>query len=405
MSKILEIVLGIVTSIGGYLDAGSLATSVQAGAVFRYDLLWVILLGTICVIFLVEMSGRFAAVSNHPIYAAMRERQGANYFMLVTVVNVIVNILVLAAELGGAAMALQLLTGISIRVWVIPVALLLWLMLWVLTFKVIENGVAALGMITVVFLVVAWRLHPQVGDILHGFIPSSPQHDKANYWFLAVSIMGSIIAPYLFHFYSSGAIEDQWDHEYLVPNRIIATVGMSFGSAVSMAALVVAAVVLFPRHISAQTYEEAALMLTTPLGHAGLFWFSAALFIACMGAAFELSLSVGYILGQGLGWQWGEDEKPIEAPRFALVYTIATLLATIPSLIGLDPLKVTLISMALTALILPLVIFPFLLLMNDREYLEDHVNSRFSNIVVLVVILLSSVMALVSLPLELMGGS
>jgi hypothetical protein len=39
MKKLLEIKLGIVTSIGGCLDAGSIATAAQAGARFGYQLL------------------------------------------------------------------------------------------------------------------------------------------------------------------------------------------------------------------------------------------------------------------------------------------------------------------------------------------------------------------------------
>ena len=74
MKKLLEITLGIVTSIGGFLEVGSLATSAQAGAAFGYQLLWAIVLGTVCLIFLVEMSGRLAAVSKQPLAGAMRER-------------------------------------------------------------------------------------------------------------------------------------------------------------------------------------------------------------------------------------------------------------------------------------------------------------------------------------------
>ena len=46
-------------------------------------------------------------------------------------------------------------------------------------------------------------------------MPSLPQHDSARYWFIAVSILGATISPYLFLFYSSGAVEDKWDESYL----------------------------------------------------------------------------------------------------------------------------------------------------------------------------------------------
>ena len=69
MSKILEIALGIITSIGGFLDVGAITTAAEAGSTFSFHLIWAIILGTICVIFLVEMLGRLAAVSNHTLAA------------------------------------------------------------------------------------------------------------------------------------------------------------------------------------------------------------------------------------------------------------------------------------------------------------------------------------------------
>src|SRR3954447_2441574 len=100
MSKLLEIALGLVTGIGGFLETGSLATSAQAGAAFGLQLIWAIVLGTICIIFLVEMAGRFAAVSHHTIADAIRERFGFNFFLLPFLATIFVNLLVLAAEIG-----------------------------------------------------------------------------------------------------------------------------------------------------------------------------------------------------------------------------------------------------------------------------------------------------------------
>src|ERR1051325_6973166 len=107
MNKLFEIALGIVTSVGGFLEIGSLTTAAQAGAAFGFKLIWAIVLGTVCVAFLVEMAGRFAAVSHHTISDAIRERFGFNFFLWPLLVTLIVNMLVLAAELGGTAVALR----------------------------------------------------------------------------------------------------------------------------------------------------------------------------------------------------------------------------------------------------------------------------------------------------------
>src|SRR3954466_9551031 len=155
MKKVLEIALGIVTSVGGFLEIGSITTAAQAGAGFGYQLVWSILLGTICIAFLVEMSGRFAACSKHTIPDAMRERFGINFFLVPLIVMLGVSLLVLAAELGGISAALNLATGIKIQVWAIPVMILSWLLLWKSTFSFIENGVSFLGLVTIVFAAAA----------------------------------------------------------------------------------------------------------------------------------------------------------------------------------------------------------------------------------------------------------
>ena len=101
MNKLLEIALGLVTGIGGFLEAGSLATSAQAGAAFGFQLVWAITLGTICIAFLVEMAGRLAAVSKHTLPDAMRERFGIRFFTVPLIAVVLVSFLVLASEIGG----------------------------------------------------------------------------------------------------------------------------------------------------------------------------------------------------------------------------------------------------------------------------------------------------------------
>jgi Mn2+/Fe2+ NRAMP family transporter len=404
LKKALEITLGIVTSIGGFLDVGAIATAVQAGAAFKFQLIWVVALGTICVIFLVEMSGRLAAVSRHTLVDALRERFGANFYLVPFLAELIVDFLVLAAEIGGVCLALQLVTGISFRWWALPVAFLLWLLLWKGTFTIIENGTSFFGLITLCFVVAVFVLHPPWKEVATGFVPSLPAHDHAHYWFIAVAILGALISPYLFYFYSSGAIEDKWDKSDLVVNRGVATLGMSFGSCVSLGVLVVAALVLFPRGIQVDNYEQAAMILTEPFGYWGFILFAASLGIACFGAALEVSLDQAYVVAQTLGWNWGENQHPKEDARFSMTYTIFIFSSSLLMVIGIDPLTLTIFSMALTAVILPLVILPFLILMNDEHYVGEHRNGIVGNSVVIIITILTFVMAVVAIPLEIFGG-
>ena len=404
MNKLLEIALGIVTSIGGFLDVGAIATAAEAGSGFKFQLMWAIVLGTICVIFLVEMSGRLAAVSKHTLADAVRERFGFNFYIFPLVAEVIVDFLVLGAEIGGVCIALQLVTGISFQWWAMPVAFVIWLLLWKGTFGLIENVVSLLGLVTLGFVAATFKLRPELPAVAAGLLPTVPQQDTAHYLFIAVSILGAIISPYLFYFYSSGAVEDHWDESYLTVNRAVAGLGMGFGSIVSLCVLIVSAIVLYPRGIQVDSYEQAALMLTQPFGYWGFVLFAASLGITCLGAALEVNLDTAYITAQAFGWNWGENLHPREAARFSSVYTGFVFLAALLMVVGIDPLQLTLFSMALTAVILPITIVPFLVLMNDEAYVGEYRNGWISNSVVIFTIGLAFVLAIVALPLEVLGG-
>jgi Mn2+/Fe2+ NRAMP family transporter len=404
VKKYFQLALGIVTSVGGFLEIGSVTTSAQAGAQFGYSLLWPLLLGTICLIFLVEMSGRLAAVSKHTIVEALRERFGFPFFFIVLIGTALVAFMVLVAELGGIGFSLQLLTGIGYRWWALPVSLVVWGLMWKATFTVIENGASLLGLVTISFAVAAFRLHPDWSSVASGLLPSFPHIDKARHGFLAVSILGATISPYLMFFYSSGAIEDKWDRSYIVMNRIIAGVGMLFGGFLAMAVLVAAALALQPRGIQVDTFQQGALLMTTALPKWGFYLFAVSLLFACFGAALEISLTIAYFFAQGFGWNWSQNIEPSKNARFALVYTLTILLAAIPLILGVNPIKVTVMSMALISATLPIATVPFLFVMNDPIYLGKYRNGWISNSVVAVVILISFVLALISIPLEIIGG-
>jgi Mn2+/Fe2+ NRAMP family transporter len=68
--------------------------------------------------------------SGTPSAGAMREQLGANLFVFTLIVGVLVNLLVIASEIGGVSLALQLVTGIAFHWWALPVALVIWILLW-----------------------------------------------------------------------------------------------------------------------------------------------------------------------------------------------------------------------------------------------------------------------------------
>jgi len=404
MSAIVDLILGVVTSIGGFVEAGSISTAAQAGSEFGFQLLWAIAAATLMLAMLVEMSGRLAAVGRRSLAAAVRERFGVHFQIVTLTAELLIDVLLLAAEIGGAAIAIKLLTGVAFQWWVIPIGVVIWLALWLCGFGVIEYGLGLLGLVTLAFVVSAWQTQPNTGDLGASLIPSLPEHDPARYAFLAVSILGATVSPYLLNFYASGSVEEKLTESELWVNRTTAYMGMCFGGVVSMGVLVTSAMVLGPQQIIVDSYDQAALMFVPIFDRWAVPLFAAALGIGCFGAAVELTLNAGYLFAQFFGWSWGANKPRRDATRFTSAFTIVLAASLFVSLIGFDPLRLTLISVALTVVIMPAVVLPFLVLMNDSHYVKTHTSGAIGNACLAALTIAGAIMAVVVIPLEVLGG-
>ncbi|WP_265336195.1 divalent metal cation transporter [Mesorhizobium sp. B2-1-8] len=141
---------------------------------------------------------------------------------------------------------------------------------------------------------------------------------------------------------------------------------MAFWGTVSVGVLIVAALMLATHGFDqVEDYHQLPLMLIPVFGLWGFVLLIASLAFACLGAALEVGLQQAYLVAQGFGWTWGEDRKPRDNPGFSAVYTVSLFLAAIPIMLGLDPLRLTIFSMALTAASLPMTVVPLLFLLND----------------------------------------
>jgi Mn2+/Fe2+ NRAMP family transporter len=219
-----------------------------------------------------------------------------------------------------------------------------------------------------------------------------------------MSMIGASISPYLFVFYSSGAIEDGWTADYLGVNRLTAVVSNLLGGGLAIAALICAAMVLAPAHMKADSFQRIALGLSSPLGRVGTGLFIATLCVTCFGATMEIVLSVAYFLAQGFGWAWSENLRPAKDARFSVTYSVVIFTASLLIVAGLDPLVLTNISMVATAASLPLTVVPLVALMNDADVMKQHANGWFSNTVLAVLVAISIVLFLAAVPLQILGG-
>jgi len=404
VSRALQLTLGLLTAVGGFVDVAAIATSAESGAKFGLGLVWAMLLGTLAIILLVEMSGRYAAVAKEAYAGGVRRHLGFKFAMMPLSACFVSNSLMLAAEMGGMAVALSLLLGVRWFLLYPLVAVFVFACVWLMSFKLVENLPSLLGLSTLAFAVAVVAMRGPGPALLTTLWRPQLHGDLAEYLFLAAAILGAIISPYLVVFYSGGAREEGWSRASLGLNRLTAVVGMSFGSVAAIGIVVLSAMTLRPLGIEVGTLGEVGITLARSFGAVGAYVFAVALFTACWGASLEIVLAMSYNVSQSFGWRWGLDRRHRDAARFRLVMLAFLVIAFLVGMTGADPLALTIYASALTAVVLPFALVPFLVLMNDPTVLRDNVNGLATNVATLAVVLVAFVLAVVSIPLLIAPG-
>jgi len=399
VSKVLGLALGILAAIGGFVDIGDLVFNVSAGATFGYELMWVIPIGVVGIIVYSEMCGRVAAVSGKAVFDAIRERVGFKAGLGALVSSEVVNLMTLAAEVGGVAIALQLLSGLPYR-WLIVLAIVaLLVVIWVTSFEWLERIFGYGGLCMLVFAVAAIKLGPSWTDVGKGFIPHIAGDSKLLYGYFIIGLLGAALTPYEVYFYSSGGIEDQWSPKDIGLNRANAIIGYGLGGFLSLALMVVGAALFLSRGISPEHLGTIALGAEVPLGQIGLLLALVGILFAVGGASIDTVFSGAYNLAQFCGWEWGRYRHARGAPRFALTWIVLLVLAMGIVLTGVDPVVLTEYAVIFSVVALPLTYIPILLVANDRAYMGRYGNGRLANVLGLLYLVVIVIVALSAVPL------
>ncbi|MGZ4109464.1 MAG: NRAMP family divalent metal transporter, partial [Actinomycetota bacterium] len=280
-----EVFLGILTAFGGFVDIGDLVANAETGARFGMSLAWVVLVGIVGIVVYAEMSGRVATVSQRPVFDVVRERLGARVALVDLLASYFINFLTVAAEIGGLALVIELATGLNYLLWVPLVAIAVWIVIWKVSFSVMEKVFGIAGLALVVIAVAVWRLNPSWGGLLHAAAHPAPPPSESwpTYCFFAVALLGAAMTPYEVIFFSSGVVEEGWTRSDLMVNRANVYLGFPLGGALSLAIMVSAALVLKPLGVQASHLSQMALPVSMTLGKAGL----AVLYLGMFAAIFS----------------------------------------------------------------------------------------------------------------------
>jgi manganese transport protein len=397
VKSILKIALGIIAALGGFLDIGDIVFNTQAGALYRYDLLWAVALGTLGIAVYAEMCGRVAAVTQRPVFDTIRMRLGFGPGLVALVASTFVNLLTVAAELGGLAIVLELLFDAPFSMFVVAAAIGLVAVVAVLPFGGIERLFGYCGLLMVVFVATAIHQGPDWGDVANGFVPSI--HGSTLYLYFVVGVFSAALMPYEVHFYSSGAVEEGWTEESLKENRLNAIVGYGLGGTLACALVVVSGFLFHPLGVSPNDLGTAALPAQGAFGETGLLLALGGILFCVGGAAIDSSFSASYNLAQFLGWEWGRYRGPSEAPRFTASWLLFLFLAILIVESGINPVDITEYAVVFSVVALPLTYLPILLIAGDRSFMGEHANGRVSALLGWTYFGVILVLAIVAIPL------
>jgi manganese transport protein len=403
MKKIFQVALGILAAIGGFVDIGDLVFNVQAGAKLGYQLLWVVVVGVVGIIVYSEMCGRVAAVSKRAVFDAIRERLGFGVGLGALFSSQVVNLMTLAAEVGGVALVLQLLSGLPYRALIVLGIAALAVVIWVSPFDWIERIFGYGGLALLVFAVAAIKLHPNWSDVAYGFVPHVDTPDKLVYAYFAVGLLGAAMTPYEVYFYSSGVVEEGWTPKDLGLNRANSMIGYGLGGFLSFALMITAGALFMPLGVEPEFIGTVALGAQVPLGQIGLLLALVGILFAVGGAAIDTCFSGAYNVAQYFGWEWGKYRRPSGAPRFTIAWIVLLALALLVIMSGIDPVMLTEYAVIFSVVALPLTYIPILLVANDRAYMGRYVNGRLANTFGLIYLVVILVVAVSAIPLMILS--
>ncbi|HEX5236222.1 MAG TPA: Nramp family divalent metal transporter [Silvibacterium sp.] len=402
MKKLLGLTLGIMTALGGFVDFGQIVFTTQAGALFGYRLLWSIALGTLAIVVYMEMCGRVAVVAHEPVFAIVRDRLGKRLGLATLIASNLLNLLTCAAELGGAAIVIHLLTGWNERLVLIGATLVLIAFVLLCRFQWIERVFGLSGLVMIVFAVSAVTLHPNWGNLARGLLPTFGAADSSRgllYAYFAVGIFSAMLMEYEVHFYSSGAIEEDWKPKDLRENFMVASLGSVLGSLLTVALLVLGALVYLPKGIFPDLLSTAVFAGAFPFAQKALVLALLGTLVCIAGAAIETALSGGYNVCQFYNLAWGKNLPARSAPAFASIWIGMFALGAVIVLAGVRPLQLVNFSIIFGMAVMPFTYYPILRMAADKNIMGKHVNTRFDTAIGIGFLALITLAAIAAFPL------
>jgi manganese transport protein len=359
----------------GYMDPGNWGTDIEGGARFGYQLLWVILLANLMAILMQTLSAKLGIATGKSLPEVCRDHYPRWLSISLWVTAELAAMATDLAEFLGGAVGFYLLFHIPL----FPAALLtgavisLILLLERYGFRNIELVIIALiAVIGLVYLTEIWLAKPDWGEIVHGlFIPSIP----IGATLVAVGIIGATVMPHNLYLHSA-LIQTRVRPSDSLPRKhrvyrlaiVDSLVALNGAFLVNAAILVMAAAIFSGGRLQDYSLEAAHQTLTPLLG-------------AMAGAAFAIALLASGLSSSTTATMAGQVIMEGFLHHKMNVW-LRRAVTMIPSLIviglGLDPLRILILSQVSLSFQLPFAMIPLVLFTNNRQIMGGFTNNRLT---------------------------
>jgi Mn2+/Fe2+ NRAMP family transporter len=365
-------------------DAGGILTYSQAGAAFGYSLLWTIVPMTIALVVIQEMCARMGAVTGKGLSDLIREEYGLRTTFVMMLLLVITNFSNVVAEFAGIAGSMHIF---HVSKWIsVPLAAaIVWLIIVKGSYKNVEKIFLLASLFYIAYIIAGVLANPDWRTAMVSTVtpPHRPVWTNQQYLYMITGMIGATIAPWMQFYLQASVVEKGTTIKQYKALRIDVWVGSIFAPLVAAFIVIACAATLYLHGLhNVETAADAARALEPLAGPYAALLFAAGLFNASLFAASILPLSTAYTVCEGLGFESGVDKKFGEAPFFYWLYTGLIIAGGAVVLIPRFPLvKVAVLSQVLNGILLPFVLIFMLLLVNKRDLMGKHVNSRTFNVI------------------------
>ncbi|MCU1395564.1 MAG: natural resistance-associated macrophage protein [Ilumatobacteraceae bacterium] len=352
-------------------DAGGILSYASAGAQYAYRTLFIMVLITVALVVVQEMSARIGATTGNGLVSLMREQFSLRVATFSVGCLLIANLGLVVSEFAGVGAAMELL-GVS-RYVSIPIAALgIWAVVIFGSYRYAERVFILLSLVFLAYPISAVLGHPKWSRVA---ADSALPHLLASrsFLFLVVALIGTTITPYM-QLYQTAAVVERGSKPADLRNiRIDSITGSVFANIISMS-IIIATAATIGGSGALRSAKEAAQALVPVAGASAEKLFAVGLLGASLLAAAVVPLATSYALAEAIGVERSVSRKFRDAKAFLGLFTAQVLVGAIIALAPGNLVDLLLNMQFLNGLISPVLLVFILILANRRTLMGDNAN-------------------------------